>query len=251
MLELKEISKNFGGLMAVNKVTFHVKEGVITSLIGPNGSGKTTIFNLILGIFPPSGGSIYLEGEPVVGLRPDQIVELGISRTFQELRVFNSLTVLENVLAGFQVKFKCGMWGSVLRLPSERRERKLFREKAMELLDLFGMGDKWNLMPSGLPYAEQRMIDIARALASGGKVILLDEPAAGMNPKEKQQLAETLKLIQKEICKTIFLIEHDMRFVMSISEHVGVLNFGNLIAEGIPEDIKANHHVIQAYLGTE
>lgn len=251
MLELKELSKDFGGLRAVNKVSFHVKEGQLTSLIGPNGSGKTTMFNMISGVFPPSEGSIVLAGQNINGLRSDQIVNLGVCRTFQELRVFNSLTVIENVMIGLHVRAKSGIWGSTLRLPSERQERKLLRQKAMQLLELMRIADKRNLMPSSLPYAEQRMIDIARALASGVRVLLLDEPAAGMNPNEKQRLADILVKIQKEICNTVFLIEHDMKFVMSISEYIGVLNFGTLIAEGVPEEIKKNQDVIQAYLGTD
>lgn len=251
MLKLQGVSRNFGGLKAVNRLTFHIEEGRLTSLIGPNGSGKTTVFNMLSGIFAPSEGSIYLGDIVLNGLRPDQILKLGLSRTFQELRVFNSLTAIENVMLGLHKKAKSGVLSTILRIPTERRERKHFREKAEQLLALLGIIDKSDRMPNSLPYAEQRMIDIARAMANEPRVLLMDEPAAGMNPKEKEQLSEALTKIQKEICHTVFLIEHDMRFVMGLSNYVGVLNFGTLIAEGTPEEIQKNEEVIRAYLGTE
>jgi branched-chain amino acid transport system ATP-binding protein len=238
-------------LVAVNKVTLNISEGLITALIGPNGSGKTTVFNLISGILRLTEGSIQLGDMGIDGLRPDQILKLGISRTFQELRIFKSLTVIENVMLGLQAKAKSGTLSSLLGLPKERRERKLLRERAEELLDLLGIADRKDLMPQTLPYGEQRITDIARALASRSKMLMLDEPAAGMNPKEKEQLSRTLVKIQEEICNTIFLIEHDMKFVMGLSDYVGVLNFGTLIGEGVPADIQKNEGVIRAYLGTE
>ena len=251
MLKLNKVSKRFGGLQAVNMVTFNVKGDRITSLIGPNGSGKSTLFNLISGIVQVSRGSIQLGDTKIEGLRPDQILRLGISRTFQELRIFNSLTVIENVMLGLQAKTESGTLSSMLGLPKERRERRLLRQRAEELLELLGIADRKDMMPQSLPYAEQRITDIARALASRSKVLLLDEPAAGMNPKEKVQLSQALVKIQEKICHTIFLIEHDMKFVMGLSDYIAVLNFGNLIAQGVPEEIQKNEEVIKAYLGTE
>lgn len=251
MLILNSVSKNFGGLLAVNALTFSIEEGQLTSLIGPNGSGKTTVFNMISGILQPSSGKIYLGGKAIEGLRPHQILNLGISRTFQELRVFKSLTVIENIMVGLHNKAKSGIIGSTFRLPKERRERRFLRERAEQLLELLGIINRKNMISQILPYGEQRMVDIARALASDSKVLLLDEPAAGMNPKEKEQLSSALKKIQEEICHTIFLIEHDMKFVMGLSDYIGVLNFGTLIAQDIPEKIKKNEDVIKAYLGSE
>lgn len=249
MLKLRELIKDFGGLRAVDKFTFDIKEGCITSLIGPNGSGKTTVFNMISGVLIPNAGLIYWGDIKIDGLKPHKISQLGISRTFQELRVFSNLTVIENVMVGSGSMDNWGMLGSILRFPSERRERRVLRERAEVLLELLGIADKSNRMPNSLPYAEQRMIDIARALANEPKVALLDEPVAGMNPKEKEELSKALMKIKREICNTIFLIEHDMNFVMSLSTHVGVLNFGHLIAEGVPQEIQNNENVIEAYLG--
>jgi len=249
MLKLKELTKDFGGLRAVDHVNFEVKEGILTSLIGPNGSGKSTVFNMISGVLIPNAGSIHWKDKKIDGLRSHKILRMGIGRTFQELRIFGNLTVIENVMVGFRSMNKWGMLGSILRLPGERKERRILREKAEALLALLGIVDKSNRMPDSLPYAEQRMIDVARALAHEPKVVLLDEPAAGMNPKEKKVLSETLIKINKELCNTIFLIEHDMSFVMSLSDHIGVLNFGRLIAEGVPEEIQNNDDVIKAYLG--
>lgn len=249
MFSLKELTKNFGGLRAVDKLTFDVKEGSITALIGPNGSGKSTVFNIISGILLPSSGSIYLGNRIIKGLRPHEISNLGISRTFQELRIFNNLTVIENVMVGLRTLTKSGMISSMLRFPKERQERKLLRERAEYLLELLGIIDKSDMMPNDLPYAVQRMVDIARALANEAKIILLDEPVAGMNPREAEDLSGALMRIKKEVCPTIFLIEHNMKFVMNLSDHVGVLNYGRLLAEGAPEKIMNSEEVIRAYLG--
>jgi branched-chain amino acid transport system ATP-binding protein len=249
MLKLKELTKTFGGLRAVDRLTLDVREGSITALIGPNGSGKSTVFNMISGILLPSSGSIYWEDRAIDGLKPHKISYLGISRTFQELRIFNNLTVIENVMVGLRSLTKSGMFSSMLRLPKERRERKLLREKAEYLLELLGIIDRSDIMPNDLPYAVQRMVDIGRALANQAKVILLDEPAAGMNPKEAEDLSGALKRIRREVCPTIFLIEHNMKFVMNLSDYVGVLNYGRLLAEGAPEKIMNSEDVIRAYLG--
>jgi len=251
MLKLDNVSKTFGGLLAVNSLTFSIKKGQLTSLIGPNGSGKTTVFNMISGIFPPSSGKIYLNNMSIGGLKPHQILNLGVSRNFQELRVFKNLTVIENVMAGLHSKTKYGIIGSTLRLPKERRERRLLEERAEQLLELLSVINRKDMIIQMLPYAEQRMVGLARAVVCDPKVLLLDEPAAGLNPKEKGQLSSALKKIQKEICPTIFLIEHDMKFVMGISDYIGVLNFGTLIAQEIPGKIIKNEDVVKAYLGSE
>ncbi len=250
-LEVVGVTVEFGGLTALSDVTIAVPEGEIRAIIGPNGAGKTTLFNTITGFIRPKFGRIVFYGKDITGTKPSRIAKLGITRTFQNIKLFGHLTVLENVLTGFHVRLDVSFFYPFF-LPNVygRRERDM-RKRGMELLERVGLSGLEDELASSLPYGKQRMLEIARALATSPKMLLLDEPAAGMNPKESFELMETILKIKEEFSLTVILIEHDMRVVMGISDVVSVLDHGVLIAEGPPEEIKRNKKVIEAYLGED
>lgn len=250
LLELKAVSKNFGGLRAVNHVDMTVPEAGLYGLIGPNGAGKTTIFNLITGIYEPTEGDIIFNGERINGLLPHVIARKGIARTFQNIRLFKELTVLENILIARQAFKKYNIFAAMLRFPNYYREEKKMNEEAMEILSLLGLAEKAGYPAGALPYGEQRLTEIARALALKPKLILLDEPAAGMNPAETENLMNLIKRIRDEFETTVLLIEHDMKLVMGVCEHIYVLDYGSLISQGPPEVVSKDPKVIEAYLGS-
>ncbi len=261
IIETRGVSKTFGGLVALDEVDFQVEEGSITALIGPNGAGKTTLFNCLTGIYQPTRGLIILRrppdpGEPPLtatlnNLRPDQITTLGLARTFQNIRLFNNLTVLENVLIGCHPKMKAGLWGALLRTRQTRAEERAMAEFSMRLLEKYGLGAAANHLAKNLPYGDQRRLEIIRALATGPRLLLLDEPAAGLNIAETEALDDLIRLIRERENLSILLIEHDMNLVMSVSEKVWVMEYGRLIAAGSPEEVKNDPVVIRAYLGEE
>lgn len=249
LLEAKEITKQFGGLVAVNNVTLTIEPRSIISVIGPNGAGKTTFFNVLTGIYQLDHGSITFDGK-VLGKRgPDQIAALGISRTFQNIRLFNKMTVLENVLVGMHTRLKAHLWEIAFALPAARKEERRAEDRARELLDFVGLDEKRDELAENLPYGDQRRLEIARAVGSDPKLILLDEPTAGMNPNETTEAMALIERLRDELGLTVVLIEHDMRVVMNISERISVLDYGTKIAEGKPEEIRGNPRVIEAYLG--
>jgi branched-chain amino acid transport system ATP-binding protein len=251
LLDISDLEINFGGLRAVSGFTMKLEKGDLRGLIGPNGAGKTTVFNMLTGVYRPDKGQITLDGRPVIGLKPHQIAACGMSRTFQNIRLFKGLTVVDNVKISLNLNSKCNVLESVFRLPRYYREEDRITARAEELLDLFRLKDRKKAPASSLPYGEQRRLEIARALATGPKVLLLDEPAAGMNPQESQELMGLIKWINKEFDLTILLIEHHMEVVMGVCQKIQVLDYGLTIAEGAPSEIKRNPRVIEAYLGEE
>src|SRR3984893_10784229 len=251
MLELSKVSKRFGGLAAVQDVDLQVWQREIVSVIGPNGAGKTTVFNLITAIYRPTSGDIRLAGQSLVGLSPDKVVRRGITRTFQNIRLFNNMTVLENVLVGEHTQLKSGILGSLFRPPSVLREEDEARKKAVELLSFFGteLVERQEEYVINLSYAQRRRVEIARALAARPKLLLLDEPTAGMNEVETLDAVKYIRRLRDELNLTILLIEHKLAVTMGMSDRIAVLDYGRKIAEGLPEDIRRNEQVIAAYLG--
>lgn len=250
VLEVKNMTKNFGGISALTDVSFSINEGDIFGLIGPNGAGKTTMFNMITNIFEPTSGEIIFKGENITGLKPFKITEKGICRTYQNIRLFSQMSALNNVMVGGHSQTRSGVFSSVFRTKTQRNEEKMLQEKAEELLDLVGLLEHKDTIAENLAYGQQRRLEIARALASNPKLLLLDEPAAGMNEKETDSLYDLIKMVQSRGI-TVLIIEHDMPLVMKLCDRIAVLNFGEKLAEGTPEEIQNNEAVIEAYLGKE
>ena len=251
ILETKDLGISFGGLKAAQNVNIKIKKNQIYGLIGPNGAGKTTIFNLLTGVYKPTTGTFYLDGENLTGLSQEKINHKGIARTFQNIRLFNNMTVVRNVMVGLhdRPEFKCGVLTSLLRLPRHFKVEKAMRARAKELLAIFGLEEERNNLACNLPYGKQRKLEIARALATNPKLLLLDEPAAGMNPHETEDLVETIKFIRDHFDMTILLIEHDMKFVAGLCDEITVLNFGTVLAEGDTKTALSDPEVIKAYIG--
>jgi len=273
VLELENVTMQFGGVVAVDSFSMHVDRGEIVALIGPNGAGKTTAFNVITGVYAPTNGNVKMrgkiiaQGHPTGKMRklyagshigeygklvtntPDKITEMGVARTFQNIRLFKNMTVLENVLVAHHMRLKSGLLSSVLHL--NMQEERRIRQESLDLLEMLGLGEVANEKASSLPYGKQRYLEIARALATGPRLLLLDEPAAGMNPQETDELSDFIRDIKEKFNLTIFLIEHHMNLVMDISDRIYVLDFGKLIAEGTPQEIQDNPAVIAAYLGVD
>ncbi|MEQ9763088.1 ABC transporter ATP-binding protein [Streptococcus sp. ZJ151] len=249
LLEVKHLTKHFGGLTAVGDVTMELNEGELVGLIGPNGAGKTTLFNLLTGVYEPSEGSVTLDGTLLNGKKPYTIASLGLSRTFQNIRLFKDMTVLDNVLLGMSNTKKSHFLSSLLRLPKFYASEDRLRQKATELLAIFGLDGYATHLAKNLPYGQQRRLEIVRALATDPKILFLDEPAAGMNPQETAELTALIRQVKDQFGITIILIEHDMSLVMEVTERIYVLEYGRLIAHGTPDEIKKDQRVIEAYLG--
>jgi branched-chain amino acid transport system ATP-binding protein len=249
LLDAKDVRKEFGGLIAVNDVSFTVPKGKVVSLIGPNGAGKTTFFNMLTGVYKPTGGTITFLGEDVTGKPPHAITNRGIGRTFQNIRLFQNMTALENVLVGMHTRMHANLFNSILRTPGVKREEAAARKRAHELLEFAGLRGKSGEIARNLPYGDQRRLEVARALATEPKLLLLDEPTAGMNPQESAEFTAFLYKLRDEHDLTVLMIEHDMRVVMGVSDRVSVLDYGEKIAEGEPKEVQKNERVIEAYLG--
>ena len=251
LLDVKNLGISFGGLRAVNDFDLKIQKEELYGLIGPNGAGKTTVFNLLTGVYKPDSGKVLLDGKDLTGKKNIEISKAGIARTFQNIRLFKELTVLDNVKVGLHNHHHYSTIEGILRLPNYRKVEKEMDEKAMELLKVFGLEEEAETLADNLPYGKQRKLEIARALATKPKLLLLDEPAAGMNPTETAELMETIKIVREKFSVAILLIEHDMKLVMGICEKIAVLNFGTVLAFGTPEEIRNNPDVVAAYLGNE
>ena len=249
LLDVTNLGISFGGLRAVDSFEVHIEKGQLYGLIGPNGAGKTTVFNMLTGVYKPTDGKIVLDGKNITGQKTIQINREGIARTFQNIRLFKELTVLDNVKAGLHNDYPYSVMTGILRLPKYYKTEKAMDERAMELLEVFGLENEAMYLASNLPYGKQRKLEIARALATNPKLLLLDEPAAGMNPNETKELMDTIRLIRDKFDMTILLIEHDMKLVSGICEELTVLNFGQVLAQGKTSDVLNDPQVIKAYLG--
>ncbi|MDF2910402.1 MAG: transporter ATP-binding protein [Sporolactobacillus laevolacticus] len=249
ILEVKNLTKQFGGLTATSDISMNIEKNSITAVIGPNGAGKTTFFNMITAVYKPTSGDILLNGKSLVGLKPHQVSQFGITRTFQNIRLFNDMTVLENVLVGMHQNLKAHWVGTLLQLPHIRKMEEAAKVEAYDILKYVGLEEYVNENAGNLAYGAQRRLEIGRAMAAKPKVLLLDEPAAGMNPKETEKLTNLIYDLRSKLDVTIILIEHDMKLVMKISDYIYVLDHGELIASGKPDEIRTNKKVIEAYLG--
>ena len=249
ILEVDELGINFGGLRAVNDFSMKIEEGQLYGLIGPNGAGKTTVFNMLTGVYTPTDGTVKLEGKKINGMKPYAITRLGIARTFQNIRLFKDMTVKENVLVALDTQANYGLFSGMFKLPNSLKQEKDMDQEAMSLLEVFHLEKDADKLAKNLPYGKQRELEIIRALGAHPKLLLLDEPAAGMNPQETKNLMETIRLVRDRFNIAILLIEHDMKLVMGICEKISVLNYGMLLAEGTPEEIRINPDVVKAYLG--
>ncbi len=249
LLSVKNLGIQFGGLRAVDEFNLEIEKGELYGLIGPNGAGKTTVFNMLTGVYKPTAGEIVLDGKNITGKKQIEINKLGVARTFQNIRLFSQMSVLDNVKAGLHNQYKYSTISGIFRIPTYFKTEKKMNDRALELLRVFDLQDEADFLASNLPYGKQRKLEIARALATNPKLLLLDEPAAGMNPNETAELMDTIKFVRKEFDMTILLIEHDMRLVSGICEKLTVLNFGKVLAQGKTSEVLSNPEVITAYLG--
>lgn len=249
MLEVTELGISFGGLRAVDELNLKIEQGGLVGLIGPNGAGKTTVFNMLTGVYRPTDGGIRLDGQNLIGKKPSEISQFGVARTFQNIRLFQKLSVMDNVKVGLHNQMTYSLAESLLHLGSFRKKERAMDERALEILSVFGLDGMADYTAANLPYGKQRKLEIARALATSPKLLLLDEPAAGMNPNETAELMETIQLVREKFGVTILLIEHDMKLVAGICEYIYVLNFGRALAEGVPAEVLKNPEVVTAYLG--